>query len=296
MAIWNSFFSLLLLTSCAQVESRSSKPQAPKPEPYQEVSQTPAAAVKRKKQVLVILGPGAMNAAAHIGVLKSFDQLRIKIDKIIGIEWASIIAALYARNQKANEVEWKFFKLQDSEIKRTSLIGRNTDLSDTSKLDSFLHKSFDSHLLEASKLHFACPTYSLKRRSARWLRNGPAKRELKKCLAFPPLFKDYQSWLSVPAFALNQNEMLEDRENQYVVLVDVIAGIDSKGIDENAEVLLWQEYQVLLEQMRKQVDFYIPVAAEELHQSLQSHKKELMRLGQAAAHPVLKKLKNQLNN
>lgn len=62
------------------------------------------------------LSGGGIKAAAHIGVLKAFEESKIKIDAISGASAGSIVAVLYANEYSANDI-YMLFKKYSSKIK-----------------------------------------------------------------------------------------------------------------------------------------------------------------------------------
>ena len=62
------------------------------------------------------LAGGGIKGAAHIGVLKAFEEKNIKIDMIAGASSGSIVASLYAMGYNADEI-YKFFKEYSRKIK-----------------------------------------------------------------------------------------------------------------------------------------------------------------------------------
>lgn len=88
-----AFLALTLVLAgspAAQEASRTSKP--------------PAAEVQRPKIGLVLSGGGA-RGAAHIGVLKVLEELRVPIDVIAGTSMGSIVGAAYATGLSVPEME-----------------------------------------------------------------------------------------------------------------------------------------------------------------------------------------------
>jgi NTE family protein len=67
-------------------------------------STTPAAEVRRPKIGLVLSGGGA-RGAAHIGVLKVLEELRVPVDLIVGTSMGSIVGAAYATGMSVSEME-----------------------------------------------------------------------------------------------------------------------------------------------------------------------------------------------
>src|SRR5689334_599154 len=73
-----------------------------------------AAASTQRPRIGLVLGGGGAKGAAHIGVIKVLEEMRIPIDCIAGTSMGSIVGAAYATGMSAEElesiitgVEWK---------------------------------------------------------------------------------------------------------------------------------------------------------------------------------------------
>ncbi|MDE5830904.1 MAG: patatin-like phospholipase family protein, partial [Clostridia bacterium] len=67
------------------------------------------------------LAGGGVKGAAHIGVLKAFEEKNIKIDYIAGTSSGSIVSTLYAVGYKPNEI-YDIFKKYCKEINYVSIL------------------------------------------------------------------------------------------------------------------------------------------------------------------------------
>jgi len=63
-----------------------------------------SAATKRPR-IGLVLGGGGVRGAAHVGVLKVLQELRIPLDCIAGTSMGSIVGGLYASGMDAEEIE-----------------------------------------------------------------------------------------------------------------------------------------------------------------------------------------------
>jgi NTE family protein len=61
--------------------------------------------IKRNRKIGLALGGGAALGGAHIGILKAFDELGLKISYISGNSIGSIVGALYAFGKSWQEIE-----------------------------------------------------------------------------------------------------------------------------------------------------------------------------------------------
>jgi NTE family protein len=75
--------------------------------PAESIAQVDAEAVEvtTRPRVGLVLGGGGARGAAHIGVLKELERLRIPIDVIAGTSMGAIVGGLYATGVRAEELE-----------------------------------------------------------------------------------------------------------------------------------------------------------------------------------------------
>ena len=57
------------------------------------------------------LSGGGVKGAAHIGVIKAFEEANVKVDYIGGTSSGSIVATLYAAGYKSDEI-YDIFKIE----------------------------------------------------------------------------------------------------------------------------------------------------------------------------------------
>ncbi len=110
----------------------------------------PADASKRPKIALVLSGGGA-RGAAHVGVIKVLEELRVPIDMIAGTSMGALVGAAYASGTPINELETRFKTTDWNDV-----------FNDSSPREdrSFLRKEEDQvHLL---KLEMGVKDYSVR--------------------------------------------------------------------------------------------------------------------------------------
>src|SRR5579862_1023997 len=74
-----------------------SQPDAARPQP--------AADTTHRPRVGLVLSGGGARGAAHIGVLKVLDELRVPIDAIAGTSMGAVVGGLYASGLSARDIE-----------------------------------------------------------------------------------------------------------------------------------------------------------------------------------------------
>ncbi len=62
-------------------------------------------ATTQRPRIGLVLGGGGARGAAHVGVLKVLEELRIPVDYIAGTSMGSIVGGLYASGMNAEEIE-----------------------------------------------------------------------------------------------------------------------------------------------------------------------------------------------
>lgn len=60
-----------------------------------------------------IFSGGGAKAWGHVGFLKELQKLKWPVHAVAGFEWGAVVAAIYAQNLSANEVEWELSKLKE---------------------------------------------------------------------------------------------------------------------------------------------------------------------------------------
>jgi len=245
---------ILCLTACAQMQ-RPSKQQPV--EPAKQVEE------KTQKPIALIFGPGGLKTYAHIGVVKNLERENIEINRIIGIEWGAVIGSVYARKAKIHDLEWQMSKLKSEHLPNAGFFKNNIDLENPNRLNLFFERIFPGYDLAQSKIPFACATKSTNKSAASWLQSGPAFKDLKKCVAYPPLFYSYNTWHADTLSIKDAIAKLRSEGDYHIVLVNVIANdtfrTSKKVIDQEAEKILWQEVRDRLEEAAKEVDTYVAI-------------------------------------
>ena len=68
-------------------------------------SESKSNADDRRPRIGLVLGGGGARGAAHVGVLKVLEELRIPVDVVVGTSMGSIVAGLYASGLTPEEIE-----------------------------------------------------------------------------------------------------------------------------------------------------------------------------------------------
>lgn len=186
-----------------------------------ETSPSPGEALK----IGVVLSPGGARAFAHLGVIKEMLKARIPVSAVVGVEWGSLVGALYTQNGQIHEAEWKLYKLETKEFSSRSFFGPSRPQSIQS-FNGFLSENLKGRNLTQASLRFACPTLSVWAGSFQWQERGEFADALKKCMPSPPLLKGSGPWASALISGRDAAQWLRKQGYNVVILVDVLRSPD----------------------------------------------------------------------
>lgn len=320
MAIRNFSFtlivlSLLVLTACQSSSKRPGRPVVgqrpeaipnppqqtpgqtptqstpPKPAPGLQQPEEPIAQPQRyeAKKVAVILGPGGAKAFAHVGVLKALQQQRVPIEKVIGLEWGSLIGGLYAVKGQVHDVEWKLYKMEQQKLfEPKGFFKRDSGENPINIMDDFLKESFGGDEVSRSKVVFACPAKSLMSGVLVWQNRGPYRDVVKRCMPYPPNFKAQGNLIAHPSAATEAVDWLVREGYNVIILVNVLGSaqpVAQDALRDNLNyVILWQEIKrALAETSRLNIDT-INVDTNNYPMTQFSAKKDLISIGEVAGN------------
>lgn len=263
-----------------------------------EATPIPVPQTVRIPKVGLIFGPGAARVYAQIGVLQEMQREKIPIVAVGGIEWGSVVAALYANKGLANEVEWQLSKLKAEDIVPRSFIGGRSGPVSVAAANDFMRSSLGSARVESSKLPFACAAHNLSRNQVVLMNRGSYSQLLPFCLAYPPVFQPWQGNIS----AMRDVKMLADhlraRGATTIVLVNVLGAPDPQrpvtGDVASAEAVLWNEISGFYAKPMAGVDHVLSIPLGRVSLTSFSDWRDIQQTGAEKGAPLVKQLARRL--
>ncbi|MEQ1665656.1 MAG: patatin-like phospholipase family protein [Bdellovibrionales bacterium] len=208
------------------------------------------AAAKESPKVAIILGPGGYKAFAHTGVIKELLRKNIPIHKIIGVEWGALVAGLYAHHGQINEVEWKLYKLEKSDLNSSNFFGVKKLTNSVKVLDSFLKENLEAIDVSRSIVPFSCPSLNVDKSSLHFQLSGPLYKVVENCLAYPPLLTSESSFVA-GVFGL-EDAVRNLKANGFNIIIFVnVLGDDA--LFDNATLKTELATRVLWSEVRREV-------------------------------------------
>jgi NTE family protein len=259
--------------------------------PLQTLEEAPVpapSAAPQSSKVGIILGPGAIKAFAHIGVLQEAQRNRLPVAAIIGIEMGALPAALYANKSQAFDVEWQMFKIKkELLVPSKNLLGLE-GANSTDGLESALKEIFSTGKVEASAIPFACPSFNLEKRQNFWMAKGAYYQMLPYCVAQKPLFKPHLHSIANIWDLDAAKSFLKAKGAKKILYVDVLgakAGNPHFRNIDDSDNILWSIHTDMLS--RAKFDFVISVPTSDLGLDDFENRRELLLRGQEAAKKQL---------
>lgn len=243
----------------------------------------------------VIVGPGFLRSFLSVGILQEFHKAKVPIHAMIGFEWGSLPAALYATNGQANEMEWQMLKLNENLIIKKSLIRDQFESISTPDLTEFLQKAFNHKSFEQTRIPFECLTFDLKKKQYFWMKKGDIASAMNYCLASPPFSKPYLNNIGAIDLKL-ASESLRKKGANYIIFINTFNSINDlsdERFSPEAHVL-WSlsEYQLL--KTAHTLDFIVDTSTARFKMIDFEARRDMIRLGQEIGQRAVKKLTSKL--
>lgn len=127
----------------------------------------------------IIFSGGGVRTWGMVTLLKELQKYKMPIVATAGVEWGSVIAALYAQNLSANEVEWELSKFKD-----------------LANWEQFIKTVFEKKLTQNLKVPFGCTSLNLKNQTSYVLSKGALDQLVPFCIPSVGLVKPYQQSVS----------------------------------------------------------------------------------------------------
>jgi hypothetical protein len=226
----------------------------------------------------LIFSAGGAKTWAHLGVLKEMQKYKFPIVSVVGIEWGSAIAAVYAQNLSSNEAEWEMSKFKS-----------------TDKSQEFIKSAFEKKTVAGMKAGFACPSINIKSQKAYILNRGNVDQFLQFCLPSPGLTKPYGQSVALMSDISALVQHLRSTGVQKIILIDVLAHQSSKPFYGNVESYENQIWVTAATQMAKAattvgIDEVIKIDVSNFPIDNFDERREVMAKGSELGYSQIKKI------
>lgn len=256
-------------------EEPKEEPRVEAPQPVRPDLDTTTHVSEFPKFGFIFSGGGA-KAWAHIGVLKELQKLKWPVYSVGGFEWGSVIAAEFAMNLSANEVEWEMSKFKSID-----------------KHDDFIRSAFAKKTTSNMKASFVCPSLNIPKQTVYLLNRGNLEQLIPYCLAalgvMKPIYQSIAVLNDVPSLAQHMRATGANK----IILVNILNHNSKKNYlkDQNSpENLLWVESAALMNKKPVGVDEVITLSLDEYGLNDFEKRRDIMVKGSELSYNQLKKL------
>lgn len=258
-------------------------------EPSAESSaQSPIDIVKPKEvpRLGFIISAGGAKSVAAVGVLKEIQRLKIPVHAISGLEMGAFVAAVFAKNKLANEVEWQLSKFDPKSFQ---------ELQNSDSLNRLLSATWANESVDSMKAVFACPSLNIGRQQSYLLAKGSARQVLAYCMPYPPLFRPYDQSVADLNGTRALSDYMRGRGANYIIVINVLAteNKNPRALSsefEKAENITWVEAAAGNKNGNSGADFVLNITTDSFGLLNFDKKKELIATGQDQAKKLIQHL------
>lgn len=261
--------------------------------PPPEINNTATPPSAPNLKIGLILGPGALHAYGHIGVVQEIAKAKLPIHSVVGFEMGALVAAIYTNKGLPYDVEWQMMKLKESDLVQKGLLSQEIKSGDISSLREFMKLALSTASAENSKINFACPAFNMTKQQSFFMNKGAFVDLLPYCISFPPLYKAYQQNVAAVFDYKTTADYLRARGANYLVYVDVIGRNPRLAVSQTESQILWSFTAKEQANSEKYFDQIIRVPLQDFDLMDYNKRREMLSKGsqaaQAAVATIMKK-------
>jgi len=202
----------------------------------------PARILKTRPRVALALGGGAFHGAAHVGVLKAFEENKIPVDFIAGTSAGSLVGALYCDNPDIKKLIPLVLETKSSTVFDFSLIRSKVGFVSGKKLQKYVSEQCTAKNIEDTRIPFVAVATDLLEGKTVPLAAGPIAPSVNASCAIPMIFEPVKMYgmTLVDGGVLDNipTDICRSYDPVIVIAVDIMADIDSvESVDNFLKVL-----------------------------------------------------------
>ncbi len=219
---------------------------------------------------------GGAKAWAHIGVLKELQKLKWPVSAVGGFEWGAVVAATYAENLSANEVEWEMSKLKDFD-----------------KWDQFIKAAYPRKMTADLKVPFVCASLNIAKQTIYLLNRGQLDQLLPFCLSAPGVTKPINQSVAVMTDLTSLAQHLRATGATKIILINVLAQQTKRSFlndFESSDNVLWAQSAALMAKKPSGIDEVVDINLDNFGIKDLDKRREIVAKGSELSYTQLKKL------
>lgn len=196
--------------------------------------------LKGNKKIGLALGGGVVLGAAHIGVLKALDELKIKVSHLAGTSIGSLVAALFAFGKSWEEIKEIARELKWLDISRVSLSKYGLLSNDT--IGNIINDSIGSVSFNDAQIPLAVIATDIVSGEKVVISEGSIAEAVMASTCIPGIFNpvEINNTMLVDGGIVENvpTTTVEEMGAEYVIGVDLNSKLDNKKPENIIEILL----------------------------------------------------------
>ena len=224
----------------------------------------------------LIFSAGGAKAWGHIGVIKEIEKAKWPVKAVAGIEWGAAVAALYAHQLSANEVEWELSKVKE--------LGELEQSSDA---------LFGNYSVADLKVPFVCPSLNVAKQEAFLLNRGQLNKLLPFCLSAPPVSPVYKQSVAILDHISALAQHLRATGVRKIILINVLSETSKRPFAADSlssENVLWVKAAIEATHRPAGVDEVIQINLDDYGIKDLDKRREIMAKAAELSYDQIKKL------
>ena len=231
---------------------------------------------KAPTRVALILTGGGAKTWAHIGVLKEIEKAKWPLHAIAGVEWGAVVAASFANQLSANEVEWKLSKIKN-----------------LNKAEEAAEVIFENASVADLKIPFVCPSLNIMQQQVYLLNRGQLQSLIPFCLAHYPLMTAHKQSIAMMSDLRSLVQHLKSTGAKKVVMINVLAQSNKKPFTADAlspANALWAQASAQASKRLSGADDVIEISLDNYGIDDLDQRREIIAIGSEMSYDQINKL------
>ncbi len=181
--------SVVLLTGCQNLSNTTASAMVTPLADASAIDLTnakPHRSIVDKPKIALVLGSGGARGYAHIGVIKVLEQQGIHPDMIVATSAGSIVGAMYASGQTAQQLEQMALHLKTSDVREFTFTRKG--FLDGAKIEAFINKQVHDKPLEKLTIPMYVVATELSTGKAIVFAKGNTGQAVRASVSIPTMF------------------------------------------------------------------------------------------------------------
>lgn len=257
----------------ATTDSKSEESSAPTKSPLFDIEVPNSGTAASRPKVALVFGPSGIYSFAAVGVLAELQRMGLQPTAVVGYEYSSVPAAIYARAGQAFELEWQILKLPSEFFFTENLVGR-TELVSAKIVGNELTKIFQNEEVQNFSKAFSCPSWNASQAKFFQMARGSAVKLLPFCIGNGINSQPVANSYSATTDFISVSKYLKSRGIEQTIFVSFYKGLRERD-------MRWGLSEAAFEAQKSEFSFVLELPLENRGSAaeLYSQRREFIKIG-----------------